>query len=935
MSFEHGHNGGEGGAGWGDREAIVARARNLRLVARITLAIVALILVIVVLSVAKGVYTDWLWFDSLGFLGVFRKILGLRIWLFFGGTLVVGGLLVTNLYLAYRFSRGESVLLVPPNVLRLARLGTIAGVVLTVLIMSVVFGVVAQGRWETFLVYFNRVPFGVEDPQFHKDMAFHIAVMPMLHFIQGWFMGVVVAIMVAVAALYLSVFAIRGVKFTFTPRIRAHLAVLAAFLMLTIAAAHYLDIFELAFSGRGAAPGAGYTDVNARLPALWLLVAIAMVSALGFVVSIYYGGLRLMVASFSLWAVLAILAGAMYPGAFQRFRVNPNEFEREQVFIDRAIQATRAAYNLDLIDELDFNYNPTVTLENIVNNPETINNIRIWDHRPLRDTYNQIQNFRQYYTFVGVDSDRYRFPTGEYRQVLLAARELFPENLDEAAQNWVNRKLAFTHGFGVAMSPVNLATIEGRPEFFLQDVPLSGRLEVRRPEIYYGENTRSFIIVNSDTDEFNYPGPDDVPILKNYEGTGGVKLGSFFRRAAFAWEFLDFNILISGQISSDSKAQFRRQIHERVKAIAPFLSLDSDPYIVVGAGGKLWWIQDAYTVTDRYAYSARFQDSFNYIRNSVKVVVDAYNGTVHFFVIDPEDPLLQIYRRAFPDLFEDFDEVDKLDPSIREHIRYPIDLFSAQTNINLTYHMRDPETFFQKEDLWALAREVFETAINTQDVVPYYVIMKLPGEQTEEFVLLLPFTAGGEVTKKMVGWMAARNDGDNYGKLVTIKFPKGSQVDGPEQVEGRITSDATIGPELSLLCELEGKVCIRGNLLAFPLGQTLLYVEPLFIRPEALALPELKKIIVADSERVVMADTLSESLALLLGEELPASLAGAGATDMTASEPAPGGIPGLSLEELREGIRAIEGAVEELRKSLGDLDEALEQIDESLGGGSQ
>ena len=936
MIFNVGNN-GEGAGPLGNGDFDEARARNLKLITRVGLAVVGVVLIIVVLSVVKSVYTDWLWFDSLSYEGVYTKILGMRIWLFFGGALLVAGILIGNLYIAYRFSRGGSILPVPPEVLKLARIGIIAGAVLMVIIMSVVFGVVAQGRWETFLLFFNRVPFGVEDPQFHKDISFHIATMPMLHFIQGWFMSVVIATAVAVVALYVAVFAIRGVNIVLTPRIRGHLALLGAFLMVTIAAAHYLDIFELVFSGRGAAPGAGYTDVNARLPVLWLLVAIALVAAVGFVVSLYYGGLRLMIASFSLWAVLAVLAGAIYPVAYQRFRVNPNEFEREEKYIDRAITATRAAYGLDLIDEQPFTYTPTLDLETVADNPETIKNIRLWDHRPLRDTYNQIQTFRQYYGFASVDVDRYRFEDGEYRQVMLAARELFPENLEEEAQNWVNRKLSYTHGYGVAMSPVNRATEEGRPEFFLKDVPPTGDLIVQRPEVYYGENTQDFVIIDTGTEEFNFPGPAGDPVYQNFEGEGGVKLGSFFRRAAFAWQFLDFNLLISGQIGSESTIKYRRQIHERVSTIAPFLHLDEDPYLVVGDGGKLWWIQDAYTVSDRYAYSARFEDEFNYIRNSVKVVVDAYNGTVHFFVIDEDDPMVQIYRGAFPELFADFDEMDNLDPSLRDHIRYPIDLFSAQTQINLRYHMRDSKEFFLREDLWSVAREVFETSINTQDIEPYYVIMKLPGEEKEEFVLLLPFTPGGVEKKNMVGWMAARSDGENYGKLLTLTFPKDRQVFGPEQIEGRITADEDIGRELTLLCP-EGKLCIRGNLLAIPMGESVLYVEPLYIRAQALPLPELKKVFVADANKVVMADTLSEALTLLLGEAPPDSVIDQPSTGTPGQGPADG-TPSQErrqIEEVQKEIGGIEDAVRQLMENLDTLQEALRKIQETLAleGGS-
>ena len=931
---------GEAPPGWGEGPPV-----DFKLIGKIAVISAAVISIIVLLFAAKGIYTDWLWYDNLGFVSVFKKILFMRIWLFFGGALVAAAFLIVNLYIAYRFSRGESVLPAPPEVIKLGRVGIILGASLVVLVTSVVFGFVAQGRWETFLIYFNKVSFGVEDPQFNKDMIFYVATMPMLHFVQGWFMGLAIAMLVTAAALYVAVFSLRGIKFVITPRLRAHIAILGAVLMITIALAHYLDIFELVFSGRGAAPGAGFTDVNARIPALWLLIAIALVSAVGLVVSIKYGGLRLMVASFTLWAVLAIMAGAIYPVGFQRVRVKPNEFAREEKFIDRAIVSTRAAYGLDQVVEKPFNYQPILDADTINHNPETINNIRLWDHRPLRDTYNQIQTFRQYYNFVGVDVDRYRFPGGEFRQVMLSARELFPENLEEGAQNWVNRTLSYTHGFGVAMSPVNRMTREGRPEFFLQDVPPKGRaeLQVDQPEIYYGENTKGFVIVKSKTNEFNFPGPEGTPNFKDYEGEGGVGIGSFLRKAAYAWQFLDFNILISGEITSDSRVQYRREIHKRVSTIAPFLRLDDDPYLVLGAAGKLWWIQDAYTTTDRYAYSQRFMDEFNYIRNSVKVVIDAYNGTVHFFVIDPEDPIIQIYRRAFPDLFMDFNEIDELDPILREHIRYPMDLFSAQADIYLRYHMQDPEVFFTREDLWAHAQEVFFE--NIQDVEPYYVIMKLPGEDKEEFVLLLPFTPGGEERKNMVGWMAARNDpgqGEdlgNYGKLVTFNFPKDSQVDGPEQIEARITSDETIGRELSLLCP-EGKQCIRGNLLAIPMSgptgiSSLLYVEPLYIQAEALALPELKKVIVADENRVIMSDTLSESLSLLVGKRISVTAVEPDPTDGTGGEPGTTvEVPDQALRDAQEEISNIQTALDELGQSLDDLQKALEKIAETPTGGN-
>ena len=926
------------------RYAGLPSTTNFKTIGKIVGVVGVIVLVIIALSAAKTIYTDWLWFDKVGFLGVYKTILGTRIWLFFGGAVLTAVVIAVNLYLAHRFSKGESTLPVPPEVLRFGRIAILIGAVVTVFITAIVFGSVAQGRWETILIFMNRVSFGVADPQFSKDMSFHVAVMPILHFVQGWVMGLVIAAIVMSAVLYAVNFGIRGLTFGLTPRLRTHLAVLGAVLMLTISVAHYLDIYELVFSGRGAAPGAGYTDVNARIPVLWLLVAISLVSAAGFVTSIFYGGGRLMVAAFTLWAVIAIVAGVIYPSAFQRLRVSPNEYVREEQYIDRAIVATRDAYNLNLIEETVFDYEPSLDSRTIAENEQTVRNIRLWDHRPLLQTYNQIQTFRQYYNFVGVDVDRYRLQDGELQQVMLAARELFPERLEEDAQNWVNRTLAYTHGFGVAVSPVNSYTAEGRPEFFVEGLPPVGDLTVDRPEIYYGENTSNYVVVDTETREFDFPGSQGEPVLKNYEGDGGVTLGSFFRRAAFAWRFLDFNLIISGELSSDSRVLFHRQIAERVSVMAPFLKLDSDPYMVVGDGGKLWWIIDAYTTTDRYAYSQRFED-YNYIRNSVKVVVDPYNGDVHFLVREPTDPLIQMYRKAFPDLFQDFDAIDQLDPSLREHIRYGFDLFQAQSDLNLRYHMKEPQKFFLRDDLWARAREVFDEPTNTQDIEPYYIIMKLPGEEKAEYVLLLPFTPAGEERKNMVGWMAARSDGENYGKLITFLFPKG-QVDGPEQIEGRITSDEDIGRELSLLCP-EGKVCVRGNLLAIPMqvaredgteSQTLLYVEPLYIHAEALPLPELKKVIVADNRQVIMSDTLEESLCILVNG------AEACADTLTPQIPRPTtptdgvdvGRPPLPQEvvdAVASEIENLEGSVEGLLESLERLRETIERMQQAEDSG--
>jgi uncharacterized membrane protein (UPF0182 family) len=951
---------------------------NWRRYTKLGIIIGLVVLALAFLFVAKGIYTDWLWFDGLGFLGPYQKVLTTRIWLFVVAFLVAAVLLGANLYIAYRLAWGESLLPVPPEVIRLSKMAIIGGAVAGLIVISLIFGVAAQGRWETVLVYMNRVPFDVVDPQFGRDMSFHVAVMPLLHLIQGWLMALVIVITVSVAALYVAIYAMRGLRFELAPKVLVHAAVLGVFLMMTIAGAHYLDIYELVFSGRGAAPGAGYTDVNARIPVLWLLVAISLVSAVGFGASIFYGGARTLVAAFSLWAAIAILAGGIYPTAYQRLRVKPNEFDREERYIQRAIDSTLIAYNFAatsngdvnepelLIDERQFTeYTPWVDPREVFDTPDwyslseqerrglfdgdgTTKNIRLWDHRPLRDTYNQIRTFRQFYNFVGVDVDRYRFDDGEVRQVMLSARELFPENLDSNAQNWVNRKLSYTHGYSVAMSPVTEFTEEGEPVFFVHNIPPDPPadlgLSLTRPEIYYGENTKGFVVVNTETDEFDYPGPEGSPVYQDYAGTGGVNIGSLITKAAFAWEMVDFNLLISGQINSESKIQFRREIRDRVRVVAPFLTLDRDPYLVIGDNGKLWWIMDAYTTTDRFAYSQDLEGEYNYIRNSIKVVIDPYNGTMSFFVIEPDEPIVRIYRNAFPDLFSDFDEIDELDPALRNHIRYPMDLFTAQSEIYLRYHMRDPEEFFPSNDLWARAQEVFITPVNTQAVEPYYVMMKLPGEEKEEFVLLLPFTPGGEERKNMVAWMAARNDGDNYGKLVNFIFPEG-QVDGPEQIEGRITSDEEIGRELSLLCP-EGKECIRGNLLAIPIADAFLYVEPLYIQAEALTFPQLKKVIVADGDNVFMEDTLFAGLNRLFDAGRDSGDLDVGPVDIPPPDepdptpgvtptPSPGDPPDVPPEGLEGELEKIGAALDDLKESLGTLEEVLERINETRRGESQ
>ena len=519
---------------------------------------------------------------------------------------------------------------------------------------------------------------------------------------------------------------------------------------------------------------------------------------------------------------------------------------------------------------------------------------------------------------MGVDIDRYEVD-GEIRQVVLGARELFPEDLPEESQSWVNRRLQFTHGFGVAMSPTTEFTAEGKPEFLIKDIPPKAGREsleglvphVEVPQIYYGENSASYVIVNSKETEFDFPAIDAETAAAAdyvYGGGGGVQLSSLLKRFAYAWEFADINLLISGAIKPESSIQYRRLVQDRVKQIAPFLRLDSDPYMVV-ADGKLWWIQDAYTITDHYPYSDPYREEFNYMRNSVKAVVDAYTGDVQFYIFDDEDAIIRTFSAAFPDLFKSRDEMPE---SLQSHVRYPRDFFSVQAEKYLLYHMRDTTDFYRKEDPWSIPQELFFETV--QPIQPYHVIMKLPGEEKEEFVLMLPFTPLNKPNQ--VAWLAARMDNDRgqYGSLKAFFFSKGIQVDGPEQIEARIDQDFTIKQQFTLLCQ-RGARCIRGNLLVTPIehegNRFLMYVEPLYIQAENIAFPELKQVILADAKRVVMEDDLNSALEALL--------AGSETDEVAPTTPITEPIPGMQSEEIRE-------AIAQLRQSLDQLEQALKQI---------
>ncbi len=870
---------------------------------------VSLIFAFLVLWWLRAVYTDLLWYDELGYQGVFTKILVMKIWLFVSGTAVTAAALIVNFYFTFRFSRGPSTLPVTEETMRLLRALLVVAVVITVLTAAPVFGSAAAGRWEVFLLFLNKVSFGVSDAEFGQDLSFFIVTVRMLNFVQAWVMGTLIVSVVMSLLLYAGIYGLRGLNFFLAPRMLKHIGILGGLLMLSIASGHVLAIYDLVLSSGGLVAGAGYTDIHARIPVLWLMTAIATLGAAAFFASHYFGGLRLMAGAFSLWVIMVLLANLAFPVLFQRFQVDPNQFEREQVYIDRNIEATRAAYQLDQVEQVALPAVGDIDADVVANNLPVIENIRLWDVEPLQDAYNQLQFMELYYNFLNMDSDRYILD-GKLHQVLLAARELDPENLPADARNWVNRRLQYTHGFGVVMSPaIGFTPEEGRPEFFIQDIPIRGEIPIERPEIYYGESPAPFAIVNSLAPEIDPSGSD-----LHYRGEGGVDLGGTFRRLAYAWQFADINILLSDQISSGTKIQYRRQISGRVKALAPFLTMDEDPYPVVDGSGKLWWLQDAFTTTDRYPYSTFTGSGFNYIRNSVKAVVDAFSGEVSIYVMDPNDPLLQMYRRAFPELFLDFDEMPS---ELQAHIRYPNGLFSVQAEMYLRYHVTDTQVFFNQADQWAIPEDS-RFGRRGVEVHPSYLMLQMPGGDSEEFVLMLPFSPAGE-KKNLVGWLTARNDGVHYGKLNAFTVPKDPQVHGPSQVEARIENDPLISQQFTLWGgEGEGSRIVRGQLLVIPVGDAIIYVEPLYLQSEALAFPELKKVILADGSNVVMADSVGRGLAMLLEGKAPSDVVPIGS-----------GVEGQATPN-SEDLRVIEHAVTELDEALKDIQEAVERLRESL-----
>jgi len=859
--------------------------------------LVAAVLLLAVPS-AAALYTDWLWFQELGYQSVFLRTYKAQSLLFLATFTVAFVFLYVNLRIARRaLSRPQFILGTTEDGRPIVvESKSLAGLLLPVaVVVAFVLGISAANHWLEWLTALNAVPFGDRDVLFNRDVGFYIFQLPVLDLVRQQALLLTVLAFGASGLLYLlsgnvSMEPRYGVAFwpklNLASGTRRHLMVLLAVLFALMAWGTWLELPRTLLTGSSTAVvfGASYTDVNAQIPFLRVSLVVLSLASL---VALWQGfgpqrwPLPAAVAAY----FVVTTAGGVYSGFVQRFVVTPNEQTTEEPFIRNNIEATRKAYALDRVEERELSGEGSLTAADIAANAGTIENIRLWDHQPLLQTFSQIQEIRTYYDFVNVDNDRYTID-GKYRQVMLSLRELNSESLPN--RSWVNERLTFTHGYGLTLGPVNEVTTSGQPVLFVRDLPPVSEvdLEISEPSIYYGELSSDYALVKTLQPEFHYPRGEDN-VTTTYAGTGGVELSSLMRRVMFALRFGAANILITNQITPESRIMYHRRIAERVRAIAPFLEYDADPYPVV-ADGRIFWIQDAYTTSENYPYATPFDlPRINYIRNSVKVVVDAYHGTTTFYIAEPDDPIIETISRVFPGMFKPLSEMPE---GIRSHVRYPERIFKVQAAAFATFHMTNPQVFYNKEDQWQVP--VIDGESNAAPMQPYYTIMRLPGEADTEFIQMLPFTP--RLKDNLAAWLVARSDGDHYGRLIVFQFPKQKVVFGPRQIVARINQDQTIAPQITLWNQ-QGSQVIQGTLLVIPIEESLLYVRPLYLRSAGGRIPELKRVIVAYQEQIVMAETLTQGLVQIFGRSVAAALAPDRRVDgglvPEPVAPAPGGAP--------------------------------------------
>ncbi len=929
------------------------------ILSRVGLGAVIVVIALIVFLAGTGIdlWTDAIWYTSVGYDGVFWTRLGAQVGLFVVALLAALIVLLLNLWLAGRFApppdpdkpgrfrevadrlseaqrqaeraarmagggpagrgpggpfpRGETGVggLTFDDIPNLVPLATWVIAAVAILIAIGIAGSVS-GAWTTLLLWVNRVPFStsgvVADPIFGKDISFFLFDLPFFRFVQSLFNGLLLASLVVVGARYLVQATLGGE--VFITRVRVHLAVIAGLYLLSVAFGYQLDKYELVYSTGGATVGVAFTDANARFMAYDVLTFLSGLAGALLVAGAFTRWMWPLGAIVIIWFSASIVLGRLYPEAIQRLTVDPNEFAQEQRYIANNIGMTRLAYGLDQWETRNYDGTAPLTQAAVEAESDTFTNARLWDYRPLQTTLKQLQTVRQYYDFVDVDTDRYQVE-GTLRQVMLSGRELAIAKNDQAT-SWVNQRVIYTHGIGLAMVPVNEVTREGQPELWIRDLPpvsSSGAPHVTEPRIYFGESDTHYVVTGARQDEFDIPGDTTSGTgdqTTRWTGTTGVKLDSMLSRILFSLRFRDFDLLISDQITSDSQLLFHRTISDRLDRIAPFLKYDKDPYLVVDDGGRLVYVQDAYTISDAFPHSTWFDttsltsdsgvygESLNYIRNSVKITMDAYDGTLRFYVNDPSDPLIRAWQGVFPSMFQ---PMSAMPAGIASHLRVPEELFNVQTRMYGQYHVTQPLTFFNNTDRWTVP----DPKTNEQSLPSeaYYVAMRMPGESAAEFLLLQPMIA--QARPNMIAWIAARNDDPNRGQVRAYRFPSDTTIFGPAQIEARIDQDPIISAQISLWNQ-SGSQVVRGNLIVVPVGESLLYLQPVYLQSTSAAFPEFQKIVLGSPSTIVWGNTLAEALNALLEKQggvtpTPTPTPGPSATPGPSTTPGPTAGPGGEL----------------------------------------
>jgi len=892
------------------------------------LFVVAVVLAFIFVPQLASFYVDWLWFESIALPQVFlTSFKAQAFWSLAGGLLGFLVAFVSHMGMV-RATRGRVVTVsfqnqaalqldVPKHLDRLA----LAAPALATFVVGSLFA----SNWLKFLLQAGAAPFGSVDPVFGRDISFYVFSLPVLEIIgSGLLLALGIALLAAAAMYFLKGAILLTSKGVSAERPAAvHLSVLGSLLFLVLAFNTFVGMHTVLSSTQGLVAGATYTDINARLPAMKLQIALAVVAAALILANIFVRRGLLVVSGIGAYLVAAVVGGAVYPALLHKFVVAPNELVKETPYIKQNIAATRRGFGLAAVEERNISGQTSLGREDIEKNVATIRNIRLWDHRPLLDTFSQVQEIRTYYDFTTVSNDRYTI-NGEYRQTMLSPRELSSDSIP--TKNWINETLTFTHGYGLTLGPVTQVTPEGLPVLLVKDIPpvsTAKEIKITRPEIYYGKLSSSHVIVNTKSKEFDYPAGEDN-VFTEYAGAGGVKIDSLLKKLAFAAHFGSMKLLLSNDMTGASRVLYHRTIAERVGRVLPFLRLDSDPHMVVTDAGRLVWMYDAYTVSDRYPYSQPVGSGVNYIRNSVKITIDAYDGSMLFYIADPVDPIAKTIANVFPGVLQPIGEMPE---DLRRHIRYPLDIFGVQTAVYSTYHMEDLQSFYNREDQWEIP--VMGAEAQREAMEPYYTIMKLPGEKREEFILMIPFNP--KKKDNLSAWMVARSDGEEYGKMIVYRFPKDRLVYGPKQIVARINQDTEISRQVSLW-DQRGSQVIQGTLLVIPIENSLIYVQPLYLRADTGKIPELKRVVVAYENKIAMEETLERALARIFGEsagtDRVATAAGTAAVAGTSRKPAAeGDLAAQAQEHFDRAIKAQrEGNWALYGEEIGRLGEIIRKL---------